>query len=220
MMPLKNSAILQNMSTTKAKITTHKKAVPNSLRLKATSRNSFDSSVSQKNMPHILNKLPLLHQLKETENSLLKLLPIWQKWCALQHNTLQHNSSRVNFNSGSQLKHLKDGVLSISCESSTLASLIKHQQNSLLHTFHNGGIKHVHTIKTLISLNQKPSSSEINSLSCAPFKAPKKTPKQKHQELTPEVLKSIEAVQPHIKSEQLAASLNRLAATLKKSIKG
>jgi len=95
MMPLKNSAILQNMSTTKAKITTHKKAVPNSLRLKATSRNSFDSSVSQKNMPHILNKLPLLHQLKETENSLLKLLPIWQKWCALHQNSLQLNHHSV-----------------------------------------------------------------------------------------------------------------------------
>lgn len=188
-----------------------KKVVPNSLRLKTTSSNSFNGSLNQKNMASILNRLPFLHQLKEAENSLLKLSPVWLKWCAAQA-----NSSTANLTTNSQLKALKDGELSIYCETPIIASLIKHQQNNLLNTFHDAGFNHIRRIKIQVRLHQtnvNPELSAANHLDEMQTMLDKK----KRAKPNSDAFKSIETVQLHIKNEKLAASLSRLGETLKKS---
>lgn len=202
------------MNDTKNKqqaIAKQKKVVPNSLRLKTTSSNSFNGSLNQKNMATILNRLPFLHQLKEAENSLLKLSPIWLRWCAAQA-----NNNTANLTTNSQLKALKNGELSIYCETPIIASLIKHQQNNLLSTLHDSGFKHINRIKTQVKLHQNDPNSEqsaINHLNEMQTILDKKARTKPDSD----ALKSIKAAQSHIKNEQLAASLSRLADTLKNS---
>ena len=200
------------MSDTKIKQTTHKKPVSNSLRLKAASKNTFNGSVKQKNMANILNRLPFLHQLKEAENSLLKLLPLWLKWCALQQ-----NSNALRLNDLAQLKDLTGGILTIDCETPTAASLIKHQQTNLLTAFHKAGFNHILSLKVLVSPSSHLSSADKNT-SKTRLTSPINDIKDACKKPNKDVLKAIKTAQSHTKNEQLAASLSRLAETLKKTL--
>lgn len=206
--------------------TDYKKVIPNSLKLKSSGKNSFNGSVSHRNMTSILNRLPLLHQLKEAQNSLLKVSPIWQKWCVSQSSAQKLTINSVSLDDASHLKSLHEGELIISCDTPIIASLIKHQQNSLLKTFHDAGLNHILYIKTQVQLNyrhnhdQKPSQQSKadthNTLEGADSSTEQQATLVKtRQKPNSEALKSIKATQSHVKNEQLVASLQRLADTLK-----
>jgi hypothetical protein len=195
-----------------------KKVIPNSLRLKSAGKNSFNGSINQRNMANILNRLPFLNQLKEAKNSLLKISPIWQKWCDSQLNTSSLTSSP-------DLKSFHEGELTISCETPIIASLIKHQQNSLLQTFHAAGLNNIQRIKTQVQLDYRQNDDQQSSLhsTAARHDTLEGTDSSTEQQLTidktrkkpnSDALKSIKATQSHTKNEQLVASLQRLADTL------
>lgn len=183
-------------------------------------------------MATILNRLPFLHQLKEAQNSLLKLSPTWQSWCAEQASTSIANShqkhqpksglkadANSSLNDQAQLKSINNGELSIVCKTPIIASLIKHRQNSLLTALHKAGFNHIHRIKAKVSLHQEEDgSSQQPDLSNADLLTPDTSSKVSTR-LKPDsnALKSIETAQSLISNEKLAASLQRLAETLKKS---
>jgi hypothetical protein len=221
------------MSDSNQKPLKQKKVIPNSLRLKSSNKNTFNGSVNQKNMATILNRLPFLHQLKEAQNSLLKLSPVWQRWCAEQAGTSTLNSyqkpqfeneSKANNNSSlikqAKLNSLNNSELSIVCTTPIIASLIKHRQSSLLTTLHEAGFDHIVRIKIQVSLHQTENNSDFQKHQQNDANSLKSdTSSQKNTRTKPDssALKSIEATQSLINNEQLAASLQRLAETLKKS---
>ncbi len=183
------------------------KTLTNSLRLKSPNSVKTKQSVS-----NILNRLPFLRKLNETQNHLLSITPIWQQWC-----DQQVNSRITEFAS---LASLDDGVLTISCEQSSTATILKHQQNTLLEAINNAGFSDVLSLRIQMSLKQ----SYCEAKHCEPKESTQAykqnlaaSSESKWRKPSESSLKSIEATQALIKNEQLAASLKRLAETLKKA---
>ena len=110
-----------------------KKVVSNSLSLKFSGQNSIANSVNQKNMTAILNRLPLLHQIPESEQALMRLAPFWQKWCSELVPKTSPNIETLNVAENTKLVSLKDNSeLVIVCKTNAIATLIKHHQQSLM----------------------------------------------------------------------------------------
>ena len=176
-------------------------ALPNSLRLKAP-----NSANNRQNMSSILQRLPFIQQINTKQNTMVKFQPTWLAWCAQTQK--RHGSLALNLSEHALLSSVKQGIIHISCDNTGVASLIKHQQTKLLDAFHASGFDDISQIKVSMSLTQpskiKPTKQKQNK--------PKQTP-----ESCGSAIKSIEATQSSIENEQLAASLERLAATLKSS---
>ncbi len=182
------------------------KPLSNSLRLK-----SPNSTKRKQNVSNILNRLPFLRQLNETQNQLLSVTPIWQKWCSDQIGT-----SISEFASPA---YINQGVLTISCQQPSTATIIKHQQNDLLEAIRSAGIDHVQAVRVQMTLNKPSNSDAARSPDVEPTPQPKNSPQSRNMWPKPSdaSVKSLEATQSLIKNEQLAASLKRLADTLKKA---
>ena len=195
--------------------TSRKKTLSNSLRLK-----SPHSVRSRQSVSSILNRLPFLHQLNQTQTQLLKLTPIWQQWCAKQDCSDQISSEITDFAS---LSSIDGSTLSISCTQSSTATILKHQHNSLLKELKAAGFDQIQSIRIQMSLGNQ--TAELNDYSDNPHVREETS----HTSNSPTVdavswpkpstasIKSIEATQSLIKNEQLAESLKRLAETLKKA---
>jgi len=185
------------------------KPLSNSLRLK-----SPNSTKVKQNVSNILDRLPFLRQLNETQNQLLSVAPIWQKWCADQIGP--------SISEFASLAYIKQGVLTISCRQPSTATIIKHQQNDLLEAIRSAGIDHVQTVRVQMTLNSSNTESNSDAAKSPSFEfKPQLTNSPQSQSMWPKPsdasVKSLEAIQSLIKNEQLAASLKRLAETLKKA---
>jgi len=185
------------------------KTLSNSLRLKSPNSVKSRQSVSQ-----ILDRLPLIKKLNATQNQLLSITPIWQKWCSDQASSISTEYASP--------ASIKAGVLTISCKQSSTATILKHQQNSLLDALKNAGFEQIQTISIQMSLNHAPSElTKANNQ--IPIQTADSRAKNSDQargawsKPSAASLKSIEATQALTKNEQLAASLKRLAETLKKA---
>jgi hypothetical protein len=195
------------------------KTLSNSLRLKTPHNVKSRQSVST-----ILNRLPFLRQLNESQNQLLSITPIWQKWCADQANSV--------ITSFASPANIDAELLTISCTKSSTATLLKHQKTSLLETLHQAGFDQIKSIRVQMTLNQPTPHIEDDKISMSlggPTSqqlAAKLSGTQSHNTPSSEAtwqkpsaasVRSIEVTQSLIKNEQLAASLKRLAETLKKA---
>jgi len=192
----------------------HHKTLSNSLRLKTPHNVKSRQSVSS-----ILNRLPFLRQLTESQNQLLSITPVWQNWCADQA-----NSVITDFASPANIDAEQ---LTISCTQSSTATLLKHQKSNLLDTLHKAGFNQIQSIRVQMTLNNPTPYIEGDEIS---IPTPQKmgTKRNGSHSLNPpssdaawqtpsaSSIKSMEATQSIIKNEQLAASLKRLAETLKK----
>jgi hypothetical protein len=205
------------------------KVLSNSLRLK-----SPHNVKSRQNVSNILSRLPFLRKLNETQNQLLSVTPIWQTWCADQeHSILTEFASPAN---------IEGEILTINCTKSSTATLLKHRHASLLDSLHNAGFDQIKSLKVQMTLKQTshptkgdetPASQKhlrseqvrseqvrseqvrsqqesTSTLESAPAKAAWPKP-------SASAIKSVEATQSLTKNEHLAASLKRLAETLKKA---
>ena len=185
------------------------KTLSNSLRLK-----SPHSVKSRQNVANILIRLPFLRKLNETQNQLLRVTPVWQQWC-----TDQSNSIIADFASPASLE---GGVLTLSCKQSSTATILKHQQSSLLKALNSQGFENVQSIRVQMSLNQPLSESNKDRGETMGSDSATQEKNQNASETSwvkPSAasLKSIEVAYSRIENEQLAASLKRLAETLKKA---
>ena len=181
------------------------KTLSNSLRLK-----SPNNVKRRQNVSNILNRLPYLRTLNEAQNKLLRVTPVWQKWCAAQ--------TGPNITDFASPASLDGKTLTISCKQSSTATILKHTQNSLLDALQKHGFEQIQSIRIKMSLDQNSdiSNSDLTNklaltgknsldLSAAPNRKPSAAS-----------LKSIESTQSLVSNEHLAASLKRLAETLKK----
>jgi len=179
-------------------------SLSNSLRLK-----SPQDIKRKQNVANILERLPFLRQLNALQNQLISVTPAWQKW-------LNQVDNKV-ISQFAALASLDGETLYINCTRTSAATLIKHQQGSLLEHFHKSGFEHIKSIQTQMQLEQTNApkaatketlaeQSQSDSLSSSKWKRPSESS-----------LKSIEAATQSTKNEQLAASLQRLADTLKKA---
>jgi len=179
-------------------------SLSNSLRLK-----SPQDIKRKQNVANILERLPFLRQLNALQNQLLSVTPAWQKW-------LDEINNHV-INQFAALASISDETLSISCTRTSAATLIKHQQGSLLEHLHKSGFEHIKVIRIQMQLEPtntldtatketRTDHSQSNSSSNSKWKKPSESS-----------LKSIETATSTIENEQLAASLQRLADTLKKA---
>jgi len=206
------------MSNSNNKTPQHK-ALSNSLRLKTP-----HNVKSRQNVSSILNRLPFLRQLNESQNKLLSITPIWQKWC-----DDQANSVITGFASPASIDA---ELLTISCTQPSTATLLKHQKCSLLEALHKAGFEQIKSIRVQMTLSQPTphaTDDEISMYLADPTSQQlaaklnqdqsRKTPSSEAAWHKPSAssVKSIEATQSLIKNEQLAASLKRLAETLKKA---
>lgn len=181
------------------------KTLSNSLRLKSPS-----NVKSRQNVSNILNRLPYLRTLNETQNQLLKITPIWQQWC-----TQQSGSPISGFASPANL----DGnILSISCQQSSTATILKHSKGSLLKALNDQGFEHIQSVRIQMSLSQKADNLNNNIAGNLTHQNEKQHSNAgASRKPSAASLKSIESTQSLVKNEQLAASLKRLAETLKRA---
>jgi hypothetical protein len=197
----------------------NRKVLSNSLRLK-----SPHSVKSRQNVSNILNRLPFLRQLNESQNQLLSITPTWQNWCATQANSIiTEFASPAN---------IDNEILTISCTQSSTATLLKHQQSSLIKALHQAGFEQIKKLRVQMALKQNSRSSDVDEdLTNHQSLKTKQSPAQWENTSSSKTslsetnwhkpsassIKSIEAAQSIIKNEHLAASLKRLAETLKKA---
>ncbi len=180
------------------------KSLSNSLRLK-----SPQNIKRKQNVANILERLPFLRQLNALQNQLLSVTPAWQSW-------LNQTNNQV-ISQFAALASFDGETLYINCTRTSSATLIKHQQGSLLEHFQKSGFEHIKTIRIQMQLEPtnvlKTANKELlidNSQSGSSSNSKSKKPSESS-------LKSIESATSTIKNEQLAASLQRLADTLKKA---
>jgi len=105
-----------------------KTKVPHSLKLK----HRYAKTASA-----FLERLPISQQFTASRGFLLKLTPVWQQWCVIAGK--KHKQHFDNC----QLTAFEKGVLSISANNASTATLIKHQSDSLLSTLHLKGFTEV-----------------------------------------------------------------------------
>ncbi|MFT6099897.1 MAG: hypothetical protein ACJAYF_002447 [Arenicella sp.] len=201
------------------------KVLSNSLRLKTP-----HNVKSRQNVSNILNRLPFLRQLNESQNQLLSVTPIWQKWCADQANSII-----TEFASPANI----DGeILTIYCTKSSTATLLKHQQTSLLEALQKSGYSQIKRLKVQMTLSQTSLQNQSDENSTEPrdlksqqhafqqtgtsslestLESTLKSTKAAWPKPSASAIKSVEATQSLIKNEHLAAALKRLAETLKKA---
>ena len=197
------------------------KVLSNSLRLK--SPHGFKS---RQNVSTILNRLPFLRALNETQNQLLAIAPVWHQWCSSQES---QDKTRTSISEFASLTSINADELCICCTQSTIATLLKFKQNNLLEELHQKGFAHIQKIRIQMSLSTHASSQHStqhtsanqtnlsNQQTESHSKEDKSSSTQSWPKPSSASLKSIEATQSLIKNEQLAASLKRLAETLKKA---
>ena len=226
----KNSGTSKNQSKV-AKV--QPKVLSNSLRLK--SPHGFKS---RQNVSTILNRLPFLRALNETQNQLLAIAPVWHQWCSSQES---QDKTRSHISEFASLASINADELCICCTQSTIATLLKFKQSSLLEELHQKGFTHIHKVRIQMSLSRQTSSPQSTQHMYTPTNLSIPQTQSHIQESYIEEshskedkgssthsskawpkpssasVKSIEATQSLIKNEQLAASLKRLAETLKKA---
>ena len=188
-----NTDVANNVSVTSPT------SLPNSLRLKTP-----ESAQNRQNMSSILQRLPLIRQINATQNSTLKYQPIWLTWCLQTQK--RHGSLALKLNQYATLTSFKHGTIEISCKNTGSASLIKHQQNSLLNALHDAGFDEINRIKVHMSPAKTSTKTSNKYATSQGSQRPKPSDS---------AVESIEATQSLIENEQLAASLRRLALTLK-----
>ncbi len=179
-------------------------SLSNSLRLK-----SPKDIKRKQNVANILGRLPFLRQLNALQNQLLSVTPVWQTW-------LNQINDQV-ISQSAALASLDGETLLINCTSTSAATLIKHQQGSLLDHFHKSGFEHIKTIRIQMQLEPRNSLKAANKEPHADQRQNNSLSGSKWKKPSESSLKSIEAAMLNTKNEQLAASLQRLADTLKKA---
>jgi len=151
----------------------------------------------------ILKKLPMLRFLDDSKSYILSIQPVWERW---KKRSLNHSDS-----ASAHLAAFRAGELLIHVSDSSIAALIKSQNQSLLKTLNSASSTNIHKIKVKIDLQ---STSIANKVQKEGFAKPTRTyqtsPKPNHLAVS-----SIEKLQSSVKNQDLADSLKDLATTLK-----
>jgi len=154
---------------------------------------------------NIINRLPLQQQLNSSQAIIIKLSPIWHSWAV---ESVAKNLISVNCLNSTQLTSLQNGKLVLTCSNSAHASLIKHQQNSLLTFFHQQGFKEINKIVVRIDNHAKQINdhqvTQTNNLDDKPT-----------VQVSNNSLEAIYSCQKTVGNDLLANSLKKLANTLK-----
>lgn len=182
----------------------HATRLSNSLRLK-----SPQDIKRKQNVAHILERLPFLRQLNALQNQLISVAPAWQKW-------LNEINNQV-ISQFAALASLEGETLCINCTRTSAATLIKHQQGSLLEYLHKSGFEHIKTIRIQMQLEPSSTPDTANKEPLTDHSKSHSSSNSQWKKPSESSLKSIEAATSSIKNEKLAASLQRLADTLKKA---
>jgi len=137
----------------------------------------------------------------------LSLTPVWLEWCEQQRS--KKGQKHFSASEDTSLVCIEDGVLNLACQNTTTATTLKHQQNDLLTHLQSAGFETIHRIRIKMDLTASRSSeSNLVNQTTNQTQSPRATPSDSS-------IKSVESVQRRIKNEHLAASLKRLANTLK-----
>lgn len=171
---------------------THKTKVPHSLKLK----HRYAKTAST-----FLERLPISQQFKASRDFLLRLTPVWQQWC-----TGIGKAHRQSFDN-CQLTAFEKGVLSISANNASTATLIKHQTDSLLSILHLKGFNEVQSVRVHIHIPSRPvqHNSALDSASSMGRQKPNKS-----------AISALKSAAKSTDDTKLSESLRRLANTLSK----
>lgn len=159
----------------------------------------------------LLERLPITRQFTASQSFLRQITPVWQQWCL---NVAKKNKQHLG---KCHLTAFEQGVLSISTNDATTATLIKHQIESLLASLHNKGFNDVRNIRVQIQLPVRAAASypqfddnasTANKVSNAGREKPDKT-----------AISALQSAANDIDDAMLSESLARLAQTLKKSLR-
>jgi len=153
---------------------------------------------------NIIDRLPLNKQLLASSAEKNKLTTVWHEWAHRSLNAEVCNKVSINSYTNNQAV--------IYCEDSAIASQLKHFRQTILEHFHAQGFREIKRIDVRIahptltsfkpSIDQSKLSTETN------------------RSLASEnTVKSIQACEKIIQSEQLSNSLRKLAQTLKNDSK-
>lgn len=189
-----------------------------------TKRKSFSKRYNTQqrlNAASIVQRLAFHQRLTSSQSLILKITPIWYEWCETQRGmTGARHFSAAN---DTTLSAFEDGMLCLSCSNKTTATLLKHQQENLLKTFHSAGFDEIHQLRIRV-VPDKPNTADTLSpmTSMTSTSRSNPHPKQsgslevKRSKPLPSSIKSVEAVQRKTQNEQLSLALQRLIETLKK----
>lgn len=151
----------------------------------------------------ILKKLPLLRFLDDSKSYILTIQPVWERW---KKQSLNHSDS-----SSAHLAAFKAGELLIHVSDSSIAALIKSQNQSLLKTLNSASSTNIQKIKVKIDLETTSIANKVQKEgSTKPTRTYQTNPKPNELAIS-----SIEKLQSSVKNQDLADSLNNLANTLK-----
>ena len=168
---------------------TRKPNIPHSLKLK----HRYAKTASA-----FLERLPITQRFTESQRFLLKLTPTWQKWCVGA--SKQHNQRLDNC----QLTAFEKGVLSISVNNASTATLIKHQLESVLTALHKKGFTDVQKIRVQLKIQHKVEPHNSTPTSAVYQEKPDQA-----------AISALQSAAKNTDNSELSESLERLAHTLK-----
>lgn len=161
----------------------------------------------------IMQRLPFFRQMTAAQSLLIKCLPIWNKWAAL--NLSNETSNAV------QLSHFQDGVLIMHCENAISATQIKQQQQTLLLFFQGEGVTEVKQLTVRINNN-----STLTKNASTTIKNDEKQTQSNSDHLIrngntldDNSLNSLKTVQKTTKNPDLSNSLTKLIRTIEQNNK-
>lgn len=163
---------------------------------------------------NLIRRLPVHQQLNESQAALVKLTPAWQQWAK---QAISDNKITAECYQNTELSGFADNKLVITCSTAIYASIIKHQQQSILDSLLKAGSTVVKQLNIQLRLPTFESSTPgVNRTrdNEVPTVTPKSTPLS-----TPLSSNSLDAIENCLKSvnnEQLASSLKKLSETLRK----
>ena len=142
-------------------------------------------------LSNIIKRLPALRQINASQSALLSFTLAWEQWLS--------KNIPEDFRQLASLNSFNDGVLSITCETSTVASQLKHLQVSLLEALHS--FEHHQILSIRIQTNH----STSNDTHSKPIQVDSKPPVTTRKALNQEVIDAINNCEKNVKSEKGSA---------------
>jgi len=168
------------------------------------------------NLANIVQRLPFHQRLSDSQSLILKVTPIWHEWCEQQRN--RKGSKQFAAAADTRLTSFDNGVLTLACNNTSTATILKHKNTSLLVALQKAGFEQIKRIRVQMALSKTANPASENFHSHNSYRASSGYQPERHFRDKPSdsSIKSLEAVHSRIENEQLASALQRLAETLKK----
>ena len=154
-----------------------------------------------------VDALPLQQKLSSAQQMLVKLAPHWHQW------RLQHFSAECH--ELATLSHFENGQLDIACSNASVASGIKHLQDSLITFLNHQGFNEINRVNIRIDLpTGSGSEGESNAANTTSGAALAKNIASQFIRPSDNSIESIKQCQKQSKNSALAEALQRLRETL------